>query len=185
MVWRSRSSPTSRKGGLACKPVLGEITYGLERLAMYLAGQGERVRPGLDARRDLSRRLSPERVEQSKYNFELSNTDMLFRHFGEYEAEAKRLIDAQCVLPGYEMVMKASHTFNLLDARRDLGHRARGVHRPRARPRARSGPGVLRVSRAPRLSHEALMQALLVEMLTEELPPKSLRQLSEVSPAAC
>ena len=56
-------------------------------------------------------------VEQSKYNFELSNADMLFRHFGDFEAEAKRLIAAQCVLPAYEMVMKASHMFNLLDAR--------------------------------------------------------------------
>jgi glycyl-tRNA synthetase alpha chain len=56
-------------------------------------------------------------VEQSRYNFELSNTDMLFRHFGEYESEAKRLMDAKCVLPAYEMVLKSSHTFNLLDAR--------------------------------------------------------------------
>src|SRR5688572_31558715 len=64
-------------------------------------------------------------------------------------------------------------------ARRDLRHRARGVHRPRARPRARSGTGILRLSRAARLSDEALMQALLLEILTEELPPKSLRRSEE------
>jgi glycyl-tRNA synthetase alpha chain len=56
-------------------------------------------------------------VEQSKYNFEHSNVEMQFRHFNEYESEAKRLIEADLVLPGYEMVMKCSHCFNLLDAR--------------------------------------------------------------------
>jgi glycyl-tRNA synthetase alpha chain len=104
-------------GGLACKPVLGEITYGLERLAIYLQGKDSVFdlvwTPGVTYR-DV---YHQNEVEQSKYNFELSNTDMLFRHFGDFEAEAKRLIAAQCVLPGYEMVMKASHTFNLLDAR--------------------------------------------------------------------
>jgi glycyl-tRNA synthetase alpha chain len=104
-------------GGLACKPVLGEITYGLERLAMYLQGKDSVYdlvwTPGVT----YGDVYHQNEVEQSRYNFELSNTEILFRHFGEYESEAKRLIDAQCVLPGYEMVMKASHTFNLLDAR--------------------------------------------------------------------
>jgi glycyl-tRNA synthetase alpha chain len=104
-------------GGLACKPVLGEITYGLERLAMYLQGRDSVFdlvwTPGVTYR-DV---YHQNEVEQSKYNFELSNADMLFRHFSDFEAEAKRLIATQCVLPAYEMVMKASHTFNLLDAR--------------------------------------------------------------------
>src|SRR5258708_10111427 len=56
-------------------------------------------------------------VEQSRYNFELSNSEMLFRHFSEFESEAKRLIEVRKVLPAYEMVLKSSHTFNLLDAR--------------------------------------------------------------------
>jgi glycyl-tRNA synthetase alpha chain len=103
-------------GGLACKPVLGEITYGLERLAMYLQGKDNLYdlvwTPGVTYR-DV---YHQNEVEQSRYNFELSNTGMLFRHFGEYEGEAKRLIAEHCVLPAYEMVMKASHTFNLLDA---------------------------------------------------------------------
>jgi glycyl-tRNA synthetase alpha chain len=72
-------------------------------------------------------------VEQSKYNFELSNTEMLFRHFGEYEGEAKRLIAEQCVLPGYEMVMKASHTFNLLDARGAISVTERAAYIGRVR----------------------------------------------------
>jgi len=63
--------------------VLGEITYGLERLAMYLQALIG-VRPDLDARRHLPRRLPPNEVEQSRYNFELSDVDMLFRIFGEY-----------------------------------------------------------------------------------------------------
>jgi len=112
-------------GGLACKPVLGEITYGLERLAMYLQGKDSvfdlvwTAGAGTPASRPILYRdvYHQNEVEQSRYNFELSNVDLLFTLFSSYESEAKRLISAQCVLPGYEMVMKASHTFNLLDAR--------------------------------------------------------------------
>ncbi|MDH4151872.1 MAG: glycine--tRNA ligase subunit alpha [Betaproteobacteria bacterium] len=125
-------------GSLSCKPVLGEITYGLERLAMYLQGV-ESVydltwTPGVTYR-DV---YHQNEVEQSRYNFELANTDMLFRHFGEYESEAKRLIEAECTLPGYEMVMKASHTFNLLDARGAISvtERAAYIGRVRALSRA-------------------------------------------------
>ena len=125
-------------GGLACKPVLGEITYGLERLAMYLQGKDSIFdlvwTPGVTYR-DV---YHQNEVEQSKYNFDLSNTEMLFRHFGEYESEAKRLIDAQCVLPGYEMVMKASHTFNLLDARGAISVTERAAYIGRVRALARA-----------------------------------------------
>jgi glycyl-tRNA synthetase alpha chain len=83
-------------GSLTCKPVLGEITYGLERLAMYLQGRGERLRPGLGRRTGLPVTYGDvyhqNEVEQSKYNFEHSNVEMLFRHFSEHESEAKRLI---------------------------------------------------------------------------------------------
>ena len=125
-------------GSLACKPVLGEITYGLERLAMYLQGV-ESVfdlvwTPGVTYR-DV---YHQNEVEQSRYNFELSNTEMLFRHFGEYETEAKRLIEAECVLPGYEMVMKASHTFNLLDARGAISVTERAAYIGRVRTLARA-----------------------------------------------
>jgi glycyl-tRNA synthetase alpha chain len=120
-------------GSLACKPVLGEITYGLERLAMYLQGKEsvfdlvwvDGVRYG-----DV---YHQNEVEQSRYNFELSNAEMLFRHFNEYEAEAKRLIGAQCVLPGYEMVLKCSHTFNLLDARGAISPTERQAYIARVR----------------------------------------------------
>ena len=125
-------------GGLACKPVLGEITYGLERLAMYLQGKDSVYdlvwTPGVTYR-DV---YHQNEVEQSRYNFELSNADMLFRHFGEYEGEAKRLIEAQCVLPGYEMVMKASHTFNLLDARGAISVTERAAYIGRVRGLSRA-----------------------------------------------
>ena len=125
-------------GSLSCKPVLGEITYGLERLAMYLQGV-ESVfdltwTPGVTYR-DV---YHQNEVEQSRYNFELSDVDMLFRHFGEYETEAKRLIEAQCVLPGYEMVMKASHTFNLLDARGAISVTERAAYIGRVRTLSRA-----------------------------------------------
>jgi len=125
-------------GSLACKPVLGEITYGLERLAMALQGK-ENVfdlvwAPGVSYR-DV---YHQNEVEQSRYNFELSNLDLLFELFKNFEQEARRLIDAQCVLPAYEMVLKTSHTFNLLDARGAISitERAATIGRVRALARA-------------------------------------------------
>jgi len=125
-------------GGLACKPVLGEITYGLERLAMYLQGKDSVYdlvwTPGVTYR-DV---YHQNEVEQSRYNFELSNVPLLFDSFKNYESEAKRLIDAQCVLPGYEMVMKASHTFNLLDARGAISVTERQAYIGRVRDLAKA-----------------------------------------------
>jgi glycyl-tRNA synthetase alpha chain len=125
-------------GGLDCKPVLGEITYGLERLAMYLQNK-ESVydlvwTPGVT----YGNIYHQNEVEQSRYNFELSNAEMLFRHFGEFESEAKRLIEAQCVLPAHEMVLKASHTFNLLDARGAISVTERAAYIGRVRALARA-----------------------------------------------
>src|SRR5471032_1273029 len=124
-------------GSLPCKPVLGEITYGLERLAMYLQGKDSIFdlvwTPGVTYR-DV---YHQNEVEQSRYNFELSNADMLFRHFGEFESEAKRLIEAQCVLPAYEMVLKCSHSFNLLDARGAISVTERAAYIGRVRALAR------------------------------------------------
>jgi glycyl-tRNA synthetase alpha chain len=124
-------------GGLECKPVLGELTYGLERLAMYLQGKEslfdlvwvEGVTYG-----DV---YHQNEVEQSKYNFDLANTEMLFQHFGQFEAEARRLMDAQLVLPAYEMVLKCSHTFNLLDARGAISVTERAAYIGRVRALAR------------------------------------------------
>ena len=125
-------------GSLTCRPVLGEITYGLERLAMYLQGV-ESVydlvwAPGVS----YGNVYHQNEVEQSRYNFELSDADMLFRHFSDYESEAKRLIAEQCVLPAYEMVLKCSHSFNLLDARGAISVTERATYIGRVRTLARA-----------------------------------------------
>ena len=111
-------------GGLDCRPVTGEITYGLERLAMYLQGvesiydiiwtNGPR---GPITYRDV---YHQNEVEQSIYNFELADVAMLLRHFDEHEKMCKELLTAKLALPAYEQVLKASHTFNLLDARKAI-----------------------------------------------------------------
>jgi glycyl-tRNA synthetase alpha chain len=125
-------------GGLDCKPITGEITYGIERLAMYLQGV-ENVfdlvwTPGLTYR-DV---FHQNEVEQSTYNFEQSNSAVLFQHFTDYEAEAKRLMAAKLALPAYEMVLKAAHTFNLLDARGAISVTERAAYIGRIRNLARS-----------------------------------------------
>ncbi|QNM96506.1 glycine--tRNA ligase subunit alpha [Chitinimonas koreensis] len=129
-------------GGLDCKPVLGEITYGLERLAMYLQGvenvydlvwthlpDGQPVSYG--------NVFYQNEVEQSKYAFEHSNVELLFRQFNDYEAEATRLLEAEVPLAAYEMIMKASHTFNLLDARGAISVTERAAYIGRIRTLAR------------------------------------------------
>ena len=125
-------------GGLDCKPVLGEITYGLERLAMVLQDK-ESVfdlvwTPGVS----YGDVYHQNEVEQSRYNFELSNVELLFDLFKNFELEAKRLIEAQCVLPAYEMVLKTSHTFNLLDARGAISVTERAAYIGRVRALARA-----------------------------------------------
>src|SRR5690606_39449474 len=77
-------------------------------------------------------------VEQSRYNFELADTPLLFRHFEEFEKQAQRLMEARCVLPAYEMVMKCSHAFNLLDARGAISVTERQAYIARVRQLARN-----------------------------------------------
>lgn len=108
-------------GGLSCQPVTGEITYGLERIAMNLQH--------VDSILDITWTDGPfgkisygdvfkqNEVEMSDYNFNEANTALLFSEFNAYENESQRLIEKGLPLPAYEMVMKASHAFNLLDAR--------------------------------------------------------------------
>ncbi len=108
-------------GGVECYPVTGEITYGLERLAMYLQGVDSvydlvwtKGQFGTVTYGDV---FHQNEVEQSTYNFEYAPVEKLFELFDFYESEANRLIEAKLSLPAYEQVVKASHTFNLLDAR--------------------------------------------------------------------
>jgi len=131
-------------GGLECYPVTGEITYGLERLAMYLQG--------VDSVYDLVWADGPfgkvtygdvfhqNEVEQSTYNFEHANVPELFKLFDLYESEANRLMSLPqpLPLPAYEMVIKASHSFNLLDARRAISVTERQRYILRVRTLARA-----------------------------------------------
>ena len=108
-------------GGLDCSPVAGEITYGLERLAMYLQDKDSvfdllwsKTLEGDVSYGDI---YHQNEVEMSTYNFELADTDSLFKWFDTCESECTKLIEKNLPLPAYEMVLKASHSFNLLDAR--------------------------------------------------------------------
>src|ERR1700683_4860898 len=108
-------------GGLECRPVSGEITYGLERLAMYLQGV-ESVfdvvwTDGPRGRITYGDVFHQNEVEQSKYDFEYADTAVLARHFEEHESACNALLAAALPLPAYEQVLGASHCFNLLEAR--------------------------------------------------------------------
>lgn len=108
-------------GGLPCNPVTGEITYGLERLAMYLQEVDSMFdliwSDGPFGKVTYGQVFHQNEVEMSTYNFEHADTDNLFKQFEFYEQECQRLIELELPLPAYEMVLKASHSFNLLDAR--------------------------------------------------------------------
>jgi glycyl-tRNA synthetase alpha chain len=128
-------------GGLDCRPVMGEITYGLERLAMYLQGV-ESIFDILWTDGPLGRVsygdvFHQNEVEQSAYNFEHADTDWLNQQFDAHERICSGLLDAQLPLPAYEQVLKASHTFNLLDARRAISVTERQRYILRVRTLAR------------------------------------------------
>ncbi|MFZ9610435.1 MAG: glycine--tRNA ligase subunit alpha [Methylococcales bacterium] len=129
-------------GGLECRPVSGEITYGLERIAMYLQG--------VKSVYDLIWTNGPfgvvtygdvfhqNEVEMSAYNFDHANVDFMFHCFNTYEQECQNLIEQNLPLPAYEMVLKASHTFNLLDARHAISVTERQRYILRVRTLSRS-----------------------------------------------
>ncbi len=127
-------------GGLACRPVTGELTYGLERLAMNLFGTSSifdipwgSTPDGTITYGDL---FHQNEVECSAYNFEHANIELLFQQFDAYTNEADKLIDLKLALPAYELVLKASHIFNLLDARNALSVTERQRYLLRVRQRS-------------------------------------------------
>ena len=130
-------------GGIDCRPITGEITYGLERLAMYLQG-ADNIKDivwteGTDGHKltygDIY--LQNEK-EQSAYNFEHSDSEFLFAAFTAHEKQAKHLIEVQLALPAYEQVLKAAHSFNLLDARGAISVTERAAYIGRIRNLARA-----------------------------------------------
>jgi len=146
-VWQNGMEITQftyfqQAGGLTCKPVMGELTYGLERIAMYVLNVDSifdlpwcHTENGIMTYGDV---FHQNEVEMSKYNFEIADVETLFKHFDFYEHEVSRLVSAKLPLPAYEMVMKASHTFNLLDARHAISvtERQRFILRVRQLSRA-------------------------------------------------
>jgi glycyl-tRNA synthetase alpha chain len=104
-------------GSLDCDPITGEITYGLERLSLYLQNVESVFDLVYVEGMSYGDVFLQNEVEQSRYAFDESNVARLFEQFAFFEGEAKRLLAAKLPLPGYEMILKAAHTFNLLDAR--------------------------------------------------------------------
>ncbi len=143
-------------GGYDCRPVSGELTYGLERLAMYVQG--------VDNVYDLAWNdagvsygdvyLQSER-EFSAYNFEHADTEILFRHFADAEAECGRLVVAALALPAYDQCIKASHLFNLLDARGVISVTERQAYIGRVRALARASARAWLVSQGEAPDEEA------------------------------
>jgi glycyl-tRNA synthetase alpha chain len=139
-------------GGIDCRPITGEITYGLERLAMYLqgvenvydlvyaAGHGPQAggSGGAGGTITYGDVFHQNEVEQSTYNFEHSNVDFLLQAFAAHEGHAQHLMGQQLALPAYEQVLKAAHTFNLLDARGAISMTERAAYIGRIRNLARS-----------------------------------------------
>ena len=129
-------------GGLECRPVSGEITYGLERLAMYLQNVESIFElvwtDGPLGRISYGDVYHQNEVEQSRYNFEQADTDALFQAFDHAEKEAPRLIELNLALPAYEQMLTASHTFNLLDARQAISVTERQRYILRIRTLSRS-----------------------------------------------
>ena len=124
--------------GIDCKPATGEITYGLERLAMYLQGVDNVYNLTWTEGLSYGDVYHQNEVEQSTYNFEHSNVDFLFSAFAAHEQTANQLIEAQLALPAYEQVLKAAHTFNLLDARGAISVTERAAYIGRIRNLARA-----------------------------------------------
>jgi glycyl-tRNA synthetase alpha chain len=125
-------------GGIDCRPITGEITYGLERLAMYLQGVDNVYNLTWTDGLSYGDVYKQNEVEQSTYNFEHSDAEFLFAAFAAHEKQAKHLIGVQLALPAYEQVLKAAHSFNLLDARGAISVTERAAYIGRIRNLARA-----------------------------------------------
>ena len=125
-------------GGIDCKPITGEITYGLERLAMYIQGVNNVYDLTWTNNLKYGDAYLQNEIEQSAYNFEHSDADFLFQAFTAHEKQANHLISEHLALPAYEQVLKAAHSFNLLDARGSISITERAEYIGRIRNLARN-----------------------------------------------
>ena len=180
-------------GGLDCRPVMGEITYGLERLAMYLQGVESIYdltwTEGPSGRVSYGDVFHQNEVEQSKFNFEFADTASLFAEFDQREQNCQALLAAQLALPAYEQTLKASHVFNLLDARKAISVTERQRYILRVRTLARG------VAEAYFASREALGFPMLKKASVDyektvplkrrgDSPPFSLREKGDSPPGS-
>ena len=125
-------------GGIDCDPVSAELTYGLERLAMYVQGVENVYDLRFNQQFLYGEVFHQAEREYSAYNFEQANTEILFRHFADAEQECKSLLSAGLVLPAYDQCLKASHNFNLLDARGVISVTERAAYIGRVRVLAKA-----------------------------------------------
>jgi glycyl-tRNA synthetase alpha chain len=135
-------------GGIDCKPITGEITYGLERLAMYIQGVDNVYDLTWTGNLKYGDVYLQNEIEQSAYNFEHSNAEFLFQAFTAHEKQANYLIAENLALPAYEQVLKAAHSFNLLDARGAISITERAEYIGRIRNLARNVANSYLLSRA-------------------------------------
>ena len=154
-------------GGIDCKPITGEITYGLERLAMYLQGVDNVYNLTWTDGLTYGDVYKQNEVEQSTYNFEHSDTEFLFTAFSAHEKQAQHLMSAQLALPAYEQVLKAAHTFNLLDARGAISVTERAAYIGRIRNLARA------VAQSYYESRERLGFPMAPREWVEQMPKKT------------
>ena len=152
-------------GGIDCKPATGEITYGLERLAMYLQGVDNVYKLQWTEGLTYGDVYLQNEQEQSAYNFEHSDPDFLFTAFNAHEKQAQYLMEQQLALPAYEQVLKAGHTFNLLDARGAISVTERAAYIGRIRNLARA------VAHSYYESRERLGFPMAPRQWVEQLPP--------------
>ncbi|GDX54961.1 glycine--tRNA ligase alpha subunit [Methylophilaceae bacterium] len=135
-------------GGIDCKPITGEITYGLERLAMYIQGVDNVYDLTWTGNLKYGDVYLQNEIEQSAYNFEHSDAEFLFQAFTAHEKQANHLITQHLALPAYEQVLKAAHSFNLLDARGSISITERAEYIGRIRNLARNVANSYLLSRA-------------------------------------
>jgi len=135
-------------GGIDCKPITGEITYGLERLAMYIQGVDNVYDLTWTGNLKYGDVYLQNEIEQSAYNFEHSDAEFLFQAFTAHEKQANHLITQHLALPAYEQVLKAAHSFNLLDARGAISITERAEYIGRIRNLARNVANSYLLSRA-------------------------------------
>jgi glycyl-tRNA synthetase alpha chain len=125
-------------GGIECQPVSAELTYGIERIATYLQDVDDVFDLEYSNGVSYSAIFRQPEFEHSKYTFEVADTELLFRHFNDYEKEANRALEQRLVFPAYDYVLKCSHTFNQLDAAGAISVSARASFIGRVRNIAQS-----------------------------------------------